>query len=58
MSIICSGCGKEYDHTLFQFGRKIICECGEVIDAEKPKIKKERDGGDGDQGNNGKKHFK
>jgi hypothetical protein len=33
MAIACPGCGREYDITLFQFGRTITCSCGRVIDA-------------------------
>jgi len=32
MAIICPRCGREYDITLFQFGRTITCDCGNVID--------------------------
>jgi uncharacterized protein len=28
MSIPCPGCGRDYDVTLFQFGRTITCTCG------------------------------
>lgn len=28
MAIQCPACGKQFDHTLFQFGREIICDCG------------------------------
>jgi len=28
MAIICPGCGRHYDVTLFQFGRTIDCTCG------------------------------
>jgi len=31
MSIRCPKCKKEYDATLFEFGREIICECGNKL---------------------------
>lgn len=31
MAIRCSGCGREYDVTLFRFGRTIRCACGERV---------------------------
>ena len=34
MAIPCPRCNRQYDITLFQFGRKVICECGEVVSAE------------------------
>lgn len=35
MAIPCSGCGREYDVTLFQFGRTIHCTCGSRVGLEK-----------------------
>ena len=32
MAVICPGCQKQYDITLFQFGRTLKCECGHIID--------------------------
>ena len=32
MAVQCTECGRQYDITLFQFGRAIRCECGAVID--------------------------
>lgn len=32
MAIRCPHCGHEFDVTLFQFGRKIRCECGAEVD--------------------------
>ncbi|MBI4971969.1 MAG: hypothetical protein HZC17_09095 [Candidatus Omnitrophica bacterium] len=32
MAIRCPKCGHEYDVTLFQFGRKVVCDCGAEID--------------------------
>jgi len=42
MAVVCKRCGRQYDVTLFQFGRTITCECGArlsqgseiVVDAE------------------------
>lgn len=31
MAVICKRCGRQYDVTLFQFGRSIRCECGETL---------------------------
>ena len=28
MAVVCKRCGRQYDVTLFQFGRSITCECG------------------------------
>ncbi len=28
MAILCKQCGRQYDVTLFQFGRSVVCECG------------------------------
>lgn len=32
MAIICPNCGKQYDVTLFQFGKPLRCDCGRLID--------------------------
>src|SRR5688572_21869324 len=34
MAISCSRCGRQYDVTLFQFGRTINCACGERVGFE------------------------
>jgi hypothetical protein len=34
VAITCPRCKRQYDITLFQFGRRIVCECGEIITAE------------------------
>lgn len=34
MAILCEGCGREYDVTLFQFGRTIHCACGARVGLE------------------------
>jgi hypothetical protein len=34
MALRCPQCGKEYDVTLFEFGRSIDCECGWKISLE------------------------
>jgi uncharacterized protein with PIN domain len=31
MAVSCSGCGRHYDVSLFQFGRTISCACGERV---------------------------
>ena len=31
MAIRCGICGCEYDATLFQFGRTVECDCGNVV---------------------------
>ena len=33
MAFRCPHCGREFDATLFEFGRKVKCECGRVIEA-------------------------
>ena len=32
MAIQCPKCRRQYDVTLFQFGRTVRCECGERLD--------------------------
>lgn len=34
MAIVCSKCGRQYDVTLFQFGKTINCACGERVGLE------------------------
>lgn len=34
MAITCPRCNRQYDITLFQFGRTIVCDCGQTIAAE------------------------
>ena len=31
MAVRCPKCGREYDVTLFEFGRSVVCECGNII---------------------------
>ena len=31
MSVRCPKCKKEYDVTLFEFGREVVCDCGEKL---------------------------
>ena len=31
MSQPCPTCGREYDVTLLEFGRAVVCECGERV---------------------------
>lgn len=33
MAFRCPHCGRELDATLFEFGRKLKCECGRTIEA-------------------------
>ncbi len=33
MAIVCRQCGRQYDATLFQFGRAVACDCGEMLRA-------------------------
>jgi hypothetical protein len=32
MAIVCPDCSREFDITLFQFGKTVVCDCGRVID--------------------------
>lgn len=32
MAVTCPRCGRQYDITIFQFGRTVTCGCGAVID--------------------------
>lgn len=32
MAVTCHRCGRQYDVTLFQFGRQVQCECGATVD--------------------------
>jgi hypothetical protein len=34
VAVTCPRCKRQYDITLFEFGRRVVCECGEVITAE------------------------
>jgi hypothetical protein len=34
MAFVCPRCGREYDVTLFEYGRRIRCPCGELITQE------------------------
>ena len=38
MAVTCSRCGREYDITLFQFGRTIHCACGSRVGLE-PRVR-------------------
>lgn len=35
MAIVCPACGREYDISLFQFGRTLHCDCGVRVGLEK-----------------------
>lgn len=37
MAIICPACGRQYDVTLFQFGKTVRCPCGCIVDARGPR---------------------
>jgi hypothetical protein len=37
MSVTCPNCGAEYDSTLFQFGHKVRCVCGHLVDGDAPR---------------------
>jgi DNA-directed RNA polymerase subunit RPC12/RpoP len=43
MSIRCPRCGREYDVTLFQFGKRVKCPCGGIVAMERGHMKS-RDG--------------
>lgn len=34
MAIACPGCGRQYDVTLFEYGRTVRCTCGSVVGLE------------------------
>ena len=36
MAVYCPDCGRQYDITLFSFGRTIVCDCGAVVSAGGP----------------------
>lgn len=31
MAVVCKRCGRQYDVTLFQFGRSVTCDCGDKV---------------------------
>jgi hypothetical protein len=33
MAILCPVCGRQYDVTLFQFGKEVLCNCGRKLEA-------------------------
>jgi SAM-dependent methyltransferase len=35
MAIQCPGCGRQYDVTLFEFGRSVRCDCGAMVDLKR-----------------------
>lgn len=37
MAIICPKCGREFDITLFEYGHKVKCPCGRIIELENKK---------------------
>ncbi len=42
MAFECPQCGKQYDITLFQYGKTIRCDCGAEVDARKPQVRSVR----------------
>jgi hypothetical protein len=36
LAIQCPACGRQYDVTLFQFGKSVPCSCGGRVDAHRP----------------------
>jgi hypothetical protein len=42
MAVQCPRCGAQYDITLFQFGRKVLCRCGTELDALAPHRAKDK----------------
>lgn len=53
MAYQCPHCGEEYDIALFQFGNKVICSCGQIIDASQPRIIEAEEPPDSGRGNIG-----
>jgi hypothetical protein len=37
MAIPCPRCGRQYDVTLFEFGRTVDCDCGERLERDAPR---------------------
>ncbi len=44
MGVACSGCGRQYDVSVFSFGRTIHCTCGQRVAAETRTRSLSRDG--------------
>ena len=40
MAIQCPRCGRQYDVTLFAFGRTVRCVCGAEVDARRPIVRR------------------
>lgn len=38
MAIRCPACGREFDVTLFEFGKKVVCECGRTLGLEHEEV--------------------
>lgn len=36
MAIQCPSCGRQFDATLFAFGKRLLCDCGEWVDIQEP----------------------
>lgn len=41
MAITCPCCGAEFDVTLFQFGHRVQCGCGQWVDLDRGHVKEE-----------------
>ncbi len=41
MAVCCPECGRQYDVTLFEFGRRIGCECGALVDLSSGQTRRE-----------------
>ncbi len=48
MAVSCPECGRQYDVTLFQFGRSLTCECGYLIRAPGAHISRAREAWEGE----------
>ena len=46
MALVCPRCGRQYDITLFEFGRSVTCECGTVVTLKSGKTAYLRAGSD------------
>lgn len=40
MAITCPSCGAQFDVTLFQFGRTVLCDCGECVGLERGHVRR------------------
>ncbi len=45
MAVRCSNCGREFDISLFQFGKRVVCECKNIVEFkgwQRPDLRKRR----------------